>query len=103
MNHSDCVDFLRWAMPRLELDWSGFRRCHRQVCKRLSKRIADLDLTDFSAYRSYILDHDTEWEVVDGCCRVTVSRFYRDRQVFERLAAEVLPLQAGAGVFSATE
>ncbi len=26
-----------------------------------------------------------EWSVVDECCRITISRFYRDRGVFEHL------------------
>lgn len=91
MRQAECVDFLRWAMPRLGLDWAGFKHCHRQVCKRLGRRAAELGLTDFAAYRAYALDHDSEWSQIDASCRVTVSRFYRDRAVFDRLAADVLP------------
>lgn len=91
MRHAECVAFLHWAMPRLGLEWAGFEHCHRQVCKRLDRRIADLGLASFAAYRDYALDHDTEWEAIDACCRVTVSRFYRDRDFFDKLASEVLP------------
>jgi chemotaxis protein methyltransferase CheR len=91
MHQADCVVFLHWAMPRLGLDWPGFQHCHRQVCKRLHRRVAELGLAGFAAYRDYTLTHDSEWEVVDACCRVTVSRFYRDKHVFDKLAAEILP------------
>jgi chemotaxis protein methyltransferase CheR len=91
MHQAKCVAFLKWAMPRLGLVWAGFAHCHRQVCKRLNKRIAELGLSSFAAYRDYTLDHDTEWEMIDACCRVTVSRLYRDKDVFDRLASEILP------------
>ncbi|MFO0996935.1 MAG: CheR family methyltransferase [Alphaproteobacteria bacterium] len=91
MRQAEGVKFLRWAMPRLGLDWPGFEHCHRQVCKRLKRRIGELGLSGFAAYRNYTLDHDTEWEVIDTCCRVTVSRFYRDKDVFDELASEVVP------------
>ncbi len=91
MRHEDCVVFLKWAMPRLGLSWPGFAHCHRQVCKRIHRRSTELGLPDFAAYRDYVLDHDTEWEVIDSCCRVTVSRFYRDAEVFDRIKSNVLP------------
>jgi len=92
-----CVDFLQWALPRLSLTWPGFRRVHRQVCKRIARRLKDLRLQDCSAYRAYLESHREEWELLDSLCRISISRWYRDRLVFDRLAAEVLPaLAAGA-------
>ena len=61
----------------------------RQVCRRLGSRIQELDLESFSAYAAYLLAHPDEWSVVDSCCRITISRFYRDRQVFEQLSQEL--------------
>lgn len=91
MRQAESVAFLRWAMPRLDLDWPGYQHCHRQVCKRLHRRIVELGLPSIKAYRNYVLDHATEWQVIDECCRVTVTRFYRDREVFDHLATEILP------------
>jgi chemotaxis protein methyltransferase CheR len=98
MKRAQCVEFLQWIMPRLGLHWSGFKRVHGQVCKRLGRRVADLGLPDFAAYRSYVLDHDSEWPIIDAACRITVSRFYRDATVFERLTAAVLPDLAAAAL-----
>jgi len=96
MRQAKCVDFLQWAMPRLGLNWAGFQRVHRQVCKRLNERVAELGLADFDAYRNYLLDHEPEWATVDACCRVTVSRFYRDKALFDELTARELPRLAAA-------
>jgi chemotaxis protein methyltransferase CheR len=88
---SDCTAFLRWALPRLELRWSGFRKVRRQVCKRLTRRMRDLGLDNFAAYRARLEADPTEWRVLDKCCHITISRFFRDRGIFEVLRTRVLP------------
>jgi chemotaxis protein methyltransferase CheR len=55
------------------------------VCKRVSRRIRALDLADGAAYRSYLEGHPEEMALLDGLCRITVSRFYRDRAAFDAL------------------
>jgi chemotaxis protein methyltransferase CheR len=86
---SDCVHFLQQVLPQLRLRWSGFRRVRRQVCRRLRSRLQELNLASFSDYAAYLLAHPYEWSVVDSCCRITISRFYRDKQVFEQLSREL--------------
>lgn len=98
MNDTDCTAFLQWALPRLELRWAGYRKVRRQVCKRLRKRMAELGITDFAAYRSRLAADPTEWRVLDQCSHITISRFFRDRGVFEALRGRVLPdIAARAG------
>lgn len=96
MHDADCVDFLQWALPQLRMRWPGFRKVRGQVCKRLSQRIRQLGLPGVEAYRRYLSEHPQEWSEVDGLCRVTITRFYRDRQVFGTLSGEILPLLADA-------
>jgi chemotaxis protein methyltransferase CheR len=74
--------------------WEGFRKVRRQVCKRLSRRLHALDLPNLEAYRSYVASHHTEWQVLDTLCQVTISRFYRDRGVFDALRDRILPALA---------
>ena len=85
MNDADCVEFLQWALPRLRMRWAGFRKVRGQVCKRIGRRLKELGLGDIDAYRSYLDKHSEEWEILDGLCRITISRFHRDRKVFECL------------------
>jgi chemotaxis protein methyltransferase CheR len=61
------------------------------VCRRIARRIAQLDLPDAAAYRARLESDPGEWAALDGCCRVSISRFWRDRDVFEALARELLP------------
>ena len=85
------VDFLEWALPRLELRWPGFRKVRHQVIKRIARRIEELQLDDLDNYRRYLETHEQEWLRFDGFCRITISRFYRDRGIFDVLAREGLP------------
>jgi chemotaxis protein methyltransferase CheR len=93
---AECVEFLQWALPRLRMRWPGFRKVRSQVCKRIARRLAELELDDLAAYRSYLEAHGDEWPRLDAMCRITISRFYRDRRVFEVLGVEVLPAIAAA-------
>lgn len=83
--------FLTWALPRLRMRWSGFRKVRGQVCKRIQKRIIELGFSDAAAYRNHLADHQREWKNLDRMCRITISRFYRDQQVFAFLERRVLP------------
>jgi chemotaxis protein methyltransferase CheR len=91
MRDADCTAFLQEALPRLGLRWAGFRRVRRQVCRRLDRRLRALGLESLDAYRAWLARHPEEWEVLDGLCRVTISRFWRDRAVFDALGARLLP------------
>jgi chemotaxis protein methyltransferase CheR len=98
MRDQECVALLQWALPRLGLRWPGFRRVRRQVCKRISRRMTELGLRDGAAYRTRLEADPAEWSVLDACCWISVSRFYRDRAVFESLVREILPTLARAAI-----
>jgi chemotaxis protein methyltransferase CheR len=72
MRDSDCVEFLQW------------------------RRLAELNLPDLHGYRAYLEAAPAEWALLDEFCRIPISRFWRDRSVFDCLAAEVLPALAQA-------
>ncbi|MGK7873069.1 MAG: protein-glutamate O-methyltransferase CheR [Xenococcaceae cyanobacterium] len=91
MKDRECVHFLQWALPQLHLRWSGFRKVRRQVCKRIQHRLRELELSDVSTYQFYLATHPEEWSILDTYCRITISRFYRDRSVFNYLRQAVLP------------
>ena len=98
MSDRDCVAFLQWALPQMHLRWAGFRRVRRQVCRRLRRRAHALGVRDLSEYRRYVERTPREWSEVDAACRITISRFYRDHRVFERLVEVVLPRLATEAV-----
>ncbi|MGI9515544.1 MAG: CheR family methyltransferase [Pirellulaceae bacterium] len=91
MKDVDCVAFLQWALPRLQMRWAGFRKVRRQVCKRIDRRLRELCLDDPRAYRDYLTGHPEEWAELEAMCRIPISRFYRDRGVFDCLRDQILP------------
>jgi chemotaxis protein methyltransferase CheR len=76
------------------LRWAGFRRVRRQVCKRLGRRMAELGLGSADEYRSFLGSHPGEWPLLDSLCWISISRFFRDRIVFEALGRTLLPALA---------
>ncbi len=91
MNDKDCIAFLQWALPQIELRWPGFRKVRNQVCKRLRARMRDLGLDDYAAYRARLKADPSEWQIFDKYCHITISRFFRDRGIFEVVRRVVLP------------
>jgi chemotaxis protein methyltransferase CheR len=96
MRDAECSAFLQWALPRLGRHWPGYRKPRRLLCKRLGRRLRELGLADLDAYRQRLLEHEEEWAAFDALCGIPISRFYRDRGVFDSLEREVLPALAGA-------
>lgn len=96
MGEPDCVEFLQWALPRLGMRWAGYRKVRGQVCKRIARRIRELGLPGFAAYRNHLEAEPGEWRLLDSFCRITISRFHRDRRVFELIREQLLPKLAEA-------
>jgi chemotaxis protein methyltransferase CheR len=97
MKDADCIALLQWALPHLSLEWAGYRRVRRLVCKRIDRRCRTLGLGDSEAYRLRLKTTPAEWDELRALCSIPISRFYRDRGMFESLKEVVLPaLAAGA-------
>jgi len=94
MKDAKCIQFLQRALPRLHMRWPGFRKVRRQVCKRINRRVSELRLNDIESYREYLQVHPDEWIYLDSLCRISISRFYRDKGVFECIGDKVLPALA---------
>jgi len=96
MKDEQCVAFLRQILPRMGMRWAGYRRVRRQVCKRIDRRLHSLGLAGIENYAGYLEAHPEEWQRLDALCRISISRFFRDRASFDRLAEEILPRLADA-------
>jgi chemotaxis protein methyltransferase CheR len=58
------------------------------------QRIVALGLSGFAAYRERLEGDAREWQVLDQFCHITMSRFFRDRGVFDCLRTRILPTVA---------
>lgn len=98
MQDEACVAFLRWCLPQLQLRWPGYRKVRRLVGKRLDRRLSELGLANLSAYRAFLSREPEEWSRLDAICHIPISRFYRDRRVFDLIGQRILPEVVAAAV-----
>ena len=91
MHDRDCVALLQWCLPKIGLTWPGYRRVRRTVCKRISRRMRELGLDKPDDYRAFLAQNAREWERLEAFCRIPISRFYRDCNVFRAIGDEILP------------
>jgi len=54
----------------------------------------ELRLNDVESYREYFQVHPDEWIYLDSLCCISISRFYRDKGVFDCIGDKVLPALA---------
>lgn len=54
MSDRQNVEFLQWALPRLNYRWPGFRKVRGQVYKRLKRRMEKLGISGLPGYRDYL-------------------------------------------------
>lgn len=90
MRDEDCVAFLKLWLPRLGLRWTGYRKVRRTVCKRMRRHLRAAGLDGLEAYAAVLENCPAERQRLDAFCRIPISRFYRDRKVFEVLGDSVL-------------
>jgi chemotaxis protein methyltransferase CheR len=96
VNDAELTQLLQQCAPQLGLRYHGFSNVRGQVLKRIARRIRQLGLPDVAAYRARLLAEPAEWAVLEQLCVVTLSRFYRDRAVWQALERQVMPELAAA-------
>lgn len=81
-------EFLKRVCPPRQLNWRKYRRASQ--CKVLS-RIYELGLRGYAEYAEYIDSNPAEQALLPNLLRVTVSRFFREKEVWNYLASDILP------------
>ena len=82
-------EFLRTTLPVLGLRWRRFRT--KTIRRRLVVRLQELGLSSLAEYRAHVLAHRDEQRVLTDQLTVTISRFWRNRFLFDALARTWLP------------
>ncbi|HKZ16206.1 MAG TPA: CheR family methyltransferase [Geobacteraceae bacterium] len=81
--------FLRQICPLLGLEWRKYRR--RAARHRVQRRMRELGVDDLDSYLDLLRTNSEEADGLADLMRVTVSRFFRDKSCWIKLAEEVLP------------
>ena len=87
--------FLSEVLPPIGLSPTAYRR--RNVKRRIVRRMESAGIHDFPHYRDLVRRDPAEQEILRSLLVVTVSRFFRNRTVFQVLSREVLPRLAAKG------
>jgi chemotaxis protein methyltransferase CheR len=96
----DFERFLKEVAPRLDLQWRRFKR--GGVKRKVERRIAELGLATFEDYLLEIKENPGEKSHLSQILTVTITRFFRDKKVFDILENSILPTRVehkGAGDF----
>jgi len=82
---------LRALLAYLDRPWAGFRKVRKGVKKRLHRHMCQLDCRHVGDYIA-LLDRQPEQRAVcEACLTITISRFFRDRRLWEALQERLLP------------
>jgi chemotaxis protein methyltransferase CheR len=73
------------------LSWKGYRRVRKGVKKRLRRHMLGLNCRDVPAYLHVLSGDEKEKEACERLLTVPISRFFRDRRLWEILEREILP------------
>lgn len=82
-------EFLKEVAPCLGLQWRPFQR--RGVKRKVERRIIELGCSRFDEYLLKVQKDPEEKSHLSKILTVTISRFFRDREVFHVLETSVLP------------
>ena len=96
----DFEPFIKEAAPLLDLQWRRFQR--GGVKRKVERRITELGLSHFEDYLLKIKKDPEEKSCLSQILTVTITRFFRDKKVFDILENSILPSmidRKGAGDF----
>lgn len=84
-------DQFRQLLDALDLAWSGYRKVRKSVKKRISRHMLATNCTSMPAYLDLIARNDAVRQECELRMTVSISRFFRDRQLWVGLEEEILP------------
>src|SRR5262249_44186276 len=80
---------LEFVRDERGFDYTGYRR--PTLMRRFEKRMQDVGADDWAAYQTYLEEHPEEYVELFNTILINVTGFFRDRETWELVAAEVLP------------
>jgi len=83
-------EFLREAARLFGLQWRPFQR--RGVKRKIEHRILQIGLSNFEGYLLKVRSDPAELNQLSKILAVTISRFFRDREVFNTIETSLIPM-----------
>jgi len=83
-------EFLKEVAPLFGLQWRPFRR--RGIKRKIERRLTEAGLSRLDEYLIKVEKDPQETVRLSEILTVTISRFYRDREVFDLLGNSIIPM-----------
>lgn len=81
----------RNLLEHLNRPWVGYRNVRKGVKKRICRHMVDLECSTIEQYLMQLAQQPAAMAACEQCLRVTISRFFRDRHLWQTLQARILP------------
>ena len=82
----------RKLLDFLNLSWKGYRKVRKGVNKRVSRHMQELGFRRMDEFLSAMENDQGMKKQVENLMTVSISRFFRDREIWNALENHVLPL-----------
>ena len=82
-------EFLKEAAALLGLQWRPFHR--KGIKRKIERRVAEMGLSGFEEYLLKVKKNSEEHLRLSKILTVTISRFFRDKEVFHTLSQSIVP------------
>ena len=82
-------EFLKETAPLFSLHWRPFQR--RGVKRKVERRIVEVGFSNFEDYLLRVQKDPEEQSYLSKTLTVTISRFFRDREIFDLLENSIIP------------
>ena len=90
MNTMDDNQF-RQLLDEFNFSWAGYRKVRKGVKKRISRHMQELNCPNMRVYLDLVNKSVALRQECEKRMTVSISRFFRDRQLWHDLEAEILP------------
>ncbi len=78
-------------LEHFDRPWAGYRKVRKGVKKRIRRHMTGLHTPSLLCYLDYLGENPAEIAVLEGCLRVTISRLFRDRALWDYLRDVIFP------------
>ncbi|WP_289019492.1 CheR family methyltransferase [Desulfobacter postgatei] len=84
-------DEFKMILDYFNRPWKGYRKVRKGVKKRIRRHMQELNCRSARDYISIIAADKDQKSITESCLLVTISRFFRDRRMWEYLETTILP------------
>jgi chemotaxis protein methyltransferase CheR len=84
-------DQFRLLLDWFNFSWSGYRKVRKGVKKRISRHMQELKCPNIAAYLNLLNQNAELRQECEKRMAVSISRFFRDRQLWHALENDILP------------